>query len=257
MEVVEYKKMEDFEQHYWWHKGKLRLIEALYDKFVPSEIKNKKVKILEVGCGTGEVLKLLSRWGDVKGIDISKEALDACRRKGFKNLVQGDINELNLRNEYGSYDLVICLDVLEHVQEDLSALKEMNKLLRPGGILMLTVPAYKFLWSTHDEALHHKRRYHSLEIKTKVRDAGFQILKHTHYVTVLFFPIAAVRLLNNFVRRTPYPKTHYLPLPKSINSFFIKILDWEATIVKYFYLPMGTTMALVAKNVARKNRRKK
>jgi 2-polyprenyl-3-methyl-5-hydroxy-6-metoxy-1,4-benzoquinol methylase len=247
MELGEYRKMEDFEQQYWWHRGKIHLIRAFYDFFIPYEIKEKEMNIIEIGCGTGEVLRLLAHWGDVKGVDFSQEALDACRRKGFKDLICGDVNEIDFNNEKSSYDLVVLMDVLEHIQDDMKTLNIAKQLLKPGGFLFLSVPAYKFLWSTHDEALHHKRRYHSLEIKTKVKDSGFEIVKYSHYVTLLFFPIALFRLLSNFVRRKAYPKTHYVPLPTKLNDLFTKFLLWEARLLKSIYLPVGTTLVLVAK----------
>ncbi len=126
-------------------------------------------------------------------------------------------------------------------------MKKVRKLLRPSGLFFVAVPAYKFLWSTHDEALHHLRRYHSLEINRKLKDAGFEILKSTHFVAALFFPIATVRLLNNFIRRRAYPKTHYLPLPQKINNLLAKILEIESKIIKRIYLPVGTTLVIVAR----------
>ena len=111
----------------------------------------------------------------------------------------------------------------------------------------MSVPAYKFLWSTHDEALHHRRRYHSLEIKTKVKDVGFELIKKSHYVTILFFPIALFRLMSNFIRRTAYPRTHYVPVSNKLNNLFTKFLLWEARLLKSMYLPVGTTLVVVAK----------
>jgi len=244
MEAIEYKKMEDFEKHYWWHKGKLSLLESLYEKYIGER---KDLNILEVGCGTGEILNLLKKWGKVTGIDNSQEAISICQKRGFKDLYLADFNELDMADSSEEYDLVLALDVLEHIRDDVKAMKKAYKLLKPGGLFFVAVPAYKFLWSTHDEALHHLRRYHSLEINQKIKDSGFKILKSTHFVAILFFPIASVRLLNNFVRRRAYAKTHYLPLPKNINDLFIFLLKIEAKIIKNIYLPVGTTLVLVAK----------
>lgn len=244
MEAIEYKKLEDFEKHYWWHKGKLSLIESLYRKYTGGK---KDMNILEVGCGTGEILNLARKWGRVTGVDSSSEAIAVCRKRGFKNLYSADFNQLDMSKEYDSFDLVLALDVLEHIRDDVKVMKKVYKLLRPGGLFFITVPAYKFLWSTHDEALHHLRRYHSLEINQKVRDSGFRILKSTHFVTALFFPIATVRLLNNFIRRKAYPKTHYVPLPKRINDLFSGLLGLESKLIEKFYLPIGTTLVVVAK----------
>ncbi len=236
--------MEDFEKHYWWHKGKLDLLKSLHENYVE---KRQDLEILEIGCGTGEVLKLLDKWGNVTGVDFSQEAVDACRKRGFKNLICGDVNEIDFKGKENSFDLVVCLDVLEHIQDDVKTMKITYKLLKPGGIFIVAVPAYKFLWSTHDEALHHRRRYHSLEIKQKIKDSGFKLLKHTHFVALLFFPIAAVRLMSNFVRRTAYPKTHYVPISKKLNDLFSYFLKIESKLIEKLYLPFGTTLVVVAK----------
>ncbi len=245
MEAVEYKKMEDFERYYWWHRGKLSLISTLHQKYMEGKT---GLHILEIGCGTGEVLNLLKKWGEVTGVDYSEEAIDVCRSRGFKDLYCEDINKLDISKNNGNYDLILALDVLEHIRNDVETMKKVRKLLKPGGMFFVTVPAYKFLWSTHDEALHHLRRYHSLEIKQKLRDSGFEIIKSTHFIASLFFPIAFVRLLNNFIRRKAYPKTHYFPLPEKVNNFFTKLLEIESKIIKSTNLPIGTTLVVVAKN---------
>jgi len=243
MEAGEYIKMEEYEKDYWWHKGKLELLKSLYKKYLN---KRKDLNIMEIGCGTGEVLKLLDNWGEVAGIEYSDYAVKACRKKGFKDVLLGDVNSMDLSSRYGTYDLIVASDVLEHIRDDLKTMETVKKLLKPGGLFFVTVPAYKFLWSTHDEALYHLRRYHSLEIKTKINDVDFRILKHTHFVATVFFPIAAIRLLNNFVRRQAYPKSHYLPLPKIFNDLLTWFLKVETILINYISLPFGTTHVVVA-----------
>lgn len=244
MEVIEYKKMGDFEKHYWWHKGKKELVKQLYLKYFNGQ---KDLEILEIGCGTGEILSLLKQWGNTTGLDVSQEALDYCKTHGFQNLILEDINSLDLNQHESKYDLILALDVLEHIQEDVTAMKQVYKMLKPGGMFFVTVPAYKFLWSNHDEALHHKRRYHSVEIKLKLKDVGFKILKHSHFVFTVFFPISFIKFMENFVNKKAYAKTHYVPVPKFLNDLFTKILYLEAKLIKYLYLPLGTTIVVVAK----------
>ena len=244
MEAIEYKQLEDYEKHYWWHKGKVALIRSLYEKYLGGR---RGLKMMEIGCGTGEILNLLKNWGDVCGVDYSPEAVAVCRKRGFKNLYCQDFNDLDVSGMQESFDLVLALDVLEHIRDDVRTMKKVRSILKPGGLFFVAVPAYKFLWSTHDEALHHLRRYHSLEINQKLKDSGFKILKSTHFVATLFVPIAFVRLLNNFVRRRAYPKTHYLPLPERINDILFKILLVETKLINYVNLPVGTTLTVVAK----------
>lgn len=245
MEQTEYNKMEYFEKFYWWHKGKLFMVNTLIDLFLSS--KKGSMNILEIGCGTGETLKTLEKWGNVYGIDMSKEAIDFCKTKGFKNVVLGDINEMDISEYKNKFDLIVTLDVLEHIQDDVSTLKRMRTMLKDNGYILINVPAYKFLWSDHDEALHHKRRYHSLELTQKVKDAGFTVLKKTHFVFTTFIPIAMFKFLSNFFRRTAYPKDSYVMLPNIINDMLSKILYVEALAIRKISLPFGTTLCVVAK----------
>lgn len=249
MELNEYQKMGDFEKHYWWHKGKLSLVSELHSMYFPAD---KKLRILEIGCGTGEVLNLLSSFGDVTGMDISEEAVQASQDRGF-DVIQGDVNTMDLSSHEDTYDLVLALDVLEHIRDDMETLRRVRKMLKPGGHFFVTVPAYKFLWSNHDEALHHARRYHSVEIRQKLKDTGYELKKSTHFVAALFFPIATVRLLSNFIRRKAYAESHYFKVPKFVNTFFSKLLEFEAKLIRKIYLPIGTTLAAVGKKDDKKS----
>lgn len=243
MQDIEYDRMGHEERHYWWHKGKLHLARSIYKQ----HFKNKKnIKILEIGCGTGEVLNLLSQFGDAHGIDISPKAVEYCKNRGIEQVTMGDINNMDLSNHLNTFDFVLVLDVLEHIQDDVETLKRINTLLKPGGILLVTVPAYKFLWSNHDEALHHKRRYHSLELRTKLADTGFEIKKLSHYVATLFPPIAVVRFASNFIRRKAYAESTYVHVPDTLNNLFTKILEIESILINKMYLPFGTTLVAVA-----------
>lgn len=244
MEYGEYQTMRAYSEYYWWHIGKRHLLKSLYEKFV----KNKgNLAILEIGCGSGDVLSLVQDWGNVRGIDISPEAVNYCKIKGFKNVVCGDLATMDISNEKEKYDIILALDVLEHIQDDVDIMKKVNKMLKREGLFFITVPAFKFLWSTHDEALHHKRRYHSVELRRKLIDSGFNILLLTHFVALLFFPISIIRLMSNFIRRSAYPKASYVDFPKIINLIFAEILKIESLIIRNFYQPFGTTIVSVAK----------
>src|SRR3989344_3261682 len=245
MEQNEYIKMEHFEKFYWWHKGKLFMVNELLNKYLLK--KKGKLKILEIGCGTGKTLSTLSTWGEVYGIDISKEAVNFCKSKGFKNVELADINEMDIKKYEGKFDLIVTLDVLEHIQDDVETLKRIYKMLKKGGLVLINVPAYKFLWSEHDEALHHKRRYHSLELTQKVKDSGFTIIKKSHFVFTTFFPIALFKFLSNFFKKTADPTDSYIMLPKPVNEILSKILYLEANLIKNISLPLGTTICLIAK----------
>ena len=200
MNKAEYSKLAQCENTYWWHKGKLFLIQELVKKYFPERALCKTLNIFEVGCGTGEVNKKLESFGKVTGIDISKESIEHCTNKGIKNVYECDINNTDLKKITSNkkFDLIVALDVLEHIQDDIRTIKSVRSLLKENGYFFVTVPVHKFLWSEHDESLHHKRRYSSLEIIEKLKDSGFDIVKKSYFVSIMFPAIALFRIWNNF-----------------------------------------------------------
>ena len=171
MNNKEYEKLYKFEQFYWWHVGRRDILNFFLKKFL-----NKKgIQILEIGCGTGGNLEILSNLSEVTGLDVSKYALDFCRKRGVNNLVLGRAEKTNFPSE--SFDLILMLDVLEHIKDDKKAIGETRRILKEGGYFLVTVPAYQFIWSEHDEILGHYRRYSISDFSKKLEEAGFDILK--------------------------------------------------------------------------------
>lgn len=244
MNLSEYKRMEKFEKTYWWHKGRFYLLDKLIRKYLPNK---ENLNLFEIGCGTGETLNFLSTYGEVSGIDISPEAINFCRQKGQTNVFLGNIVKIDMQDHKNKYDVVLALDVLEHIQNDVEAMRRANEMLTDDGVFILTVPAHKFLWSGHDEALHHKRRYHSVELKQKLKDAGLSIEKYSSFVTTAFFPILLFRLWGNLYKKSAYPKTSYVELPEFLNKLAINILKIETKIFQLIGLPVGTTLVAVLK----------
>lgn len=245
MNITEYAKMAEEESHHWWHLGKMHFVEDLIKRTYSPK---KQLKILELGCGTGHFTQRLKKYGKVLGADISVEALKVCRNRGITNTKKVDITKMTPSVFGGEkYDLVLALDVLEHIQDDLNVMERTHRILADDGLFIITVPAYKFLWSDHDEALHHKRRYRSVELTTKLTDAGFEIVHKTHYVAFLFPAIFAYRMFRNIFSRDVYPKTSYFMLPSLLNRFLFFLLKIETRLSQLFYLPVGTTFAVVAR----------
>jgi len=246
MNSKEHLVMSFFETEYWWHKGKKYLIEHLLNKFF-SKDRHGKLKIFEIGCGTGEISKMLQKYGTVSGLDISETAADEYERKcGIRPLI-GDINELNLESLKNSFDLILALDVLEHVQDDIKAMERVKFLLKKDGVFFINVPAYKFIWSEHDEALQHKRRYSTYELTEKLKRAGFNIELNSHFVCMSFPLIAFYRVWGNFFGKSAFPKTTYIKLPKKLNTIMYKMLQVETKLLTKFRLPLGSTITVVAK----------
>ena len=247
MNLKEYEYMEKFEKTYWWHQGRLNLLRVWLEK-LNIGLKTRP-NIFELGCGTGEVTSFLNKYGRTKSIDVSPEAVKYCKEKGLKNVFLQDVVEYDVKKEANKYDYAFALDVLEHIQDDTAAMKNTYDVLKPGGYFIVTVPAYKFLWSHHDEALHHKRRYHSLEISQKLKDTGFEIRKISHFVFFLFFPVVLIKVIGaNLFGRTAYPKnSSYVAVPDKVNKLFIFLLKVEAILTKFVSLPLGTTIFVVAR----------
>ena len=244
MNLSEYTRMEKFEKTFWWHKGRFYLLSLILNKHLP---KKEHKQIFEIGCGTGETITFLSTYGEVTGIDISPEAVEFFVKKGKKNVILGDINDLDMKIHKGKYDAVLALDVFEHVREDQKTMKRASEMLSDDGILLITVPAHKFLWSDHDEALQHVRRYHPRELRHKLTEANLEIMKFSYFVTTAFFPIFLIRMWRNIYWKASYHEASYVPLPKKLNKFAINILKVEARLFQMIGLPVGTTLVAVAK----------
>jgi len=143
--------------------------------------------------------------------------------------------------------VVTALDVLEHVREDLPALREINRILTPGGKLIVIVPAYGFLWSEHDEALHHYRRYVARELRAKLTASNFEIERSTYFITGLFFPILFFRLWQGLRRTSIEASVSYRLPPAWINRMLVWCLDIERFLLGHFNLPFGVSLVVVGR----------
>lgn len=240
MESKEYQKLDQFEQFYWWHVGRRFVLKSFLKRF----LKTTENQILEVGCGTGGNLEVLGEWGEVVGLDISPEALAFCQKKGFNNLVLGSAEKINFADNY--FNLVVALDVLEHLVDDFKAIKESERVLKQGGYLLVTVPAYRFLWSEHDRALSHQRRYLAGELQEKLKQADFRIIKISYLVSFVFPAVLVYRLFRKAIFPQAKRNLAYVFLPEFFNRFFILLLRFEAVLLKYVNLPFGTSIICLA-----------
>ena len=247
MEKEEYKKLFELENSYWWYVGRRFIIKNILKKYATPG----QGQVLDVGCGTGMNLGLLSPYGsEVLGIDTSPEALNYCRQRGFSNVkIVGDLNDL--KREYGenTFSLITMLDVLEHIEDDDSAIKNVYHFLDKNGIFILTVPAYQFLWSEHDTALHHKRRYTAKLLAKKLENNGFKIVKSSYIIVFTFPLIVAYRILKGIfnIFSPSTPKTSHVILPNFINNLLILPLKLEGKLIDFLDFPFGTSVIIVAK----------
>jgi ubiquinone/menaquinone biosynthesis C-methylase UbiE len=238
MNPSEYTRMFEMEDRYWWFVGRRRIALRLLDRF-----RGRGQKFLDVGCGTGVVLTELEKRGKPVGLDMSPLALGFCSQRGLKSLVRGDATAMPLKENWCS--AIIALDVFEHIEDDGKAFTEAFRTLDPGGILVLSVPAFQSLWGPHDVALMHFRRYTRRELSTKLRAAGFQVQRISYSVFFLFPIVVIVRF---FEKRKKGPaKASLVALPNWINGFLIGIQSIEASIISALSLPWGSSLIAVAK----------
>ncbi len=243
MEIKEYGSLANREDFYFWHVGRR---EILKEAIFRSGIGVKNLNILDVGCGTGGNIILLKEFGRVTGLDSSEEALKFAKGRGFTQLIQANATKLPLPDN--AFDLVSVLDALEHIKDDSGVIREARRVLRPGGLLLITVPAYQWLWSQHDEAIHHVRRYAKKELIKKLKESGFEIVESTYFVT-LALPVTIYRKLRDKIFRKKHapPQIYDVVFPAPINTILLFILRCEKLIIRFFSLPFGTSIMAVAK----------
>lgn len=232
------------EQSHWWYIGRRRII-ASFVKQICDQITDHRPRILDVGCGTGANLMLLSQFGDAEGVDISPDALAFCRERGLDRLRLGAAESLPY--EPAQFDLVTAFDVVEHLDDDLAGLREMRRVLRPGGRILLFVPTFMWLWGVQDEVSNHRRRYRLAELEQVVREAGFEVERATYANITFLPPIFLVRKLMKLTGvRTDTENSINVP---AFNRLFGAMLGAERYWLRYLNLPVGVSGLCVARRV--------
>jgi SAM-dependent methyltransferase len=241
MEKNSYDVEAKVESFHWWFVIRRRLLRRL----LHSLDVRQEFSAVDIGCGTGSNLRTLGSAGlyKVVGLDRSFYALSIAKRKVKLPLINGDINNMPIR--LNSVGLIIAFDVIEHVDDDLNAIRELYQVLRKGGILILTVPAFNLLWGIQDVVTGHKRRYSRKEILVKLRQGGFTILRSSYFNFFLFFPILmARRMMHLMGLKIESENEVNFPL---INFLFKVIFSLEVYVLKYFSFPFGVSIFCIAR----------
>jgi SAM-dependent methyltransferase len=249
MQQHTYSIMHRVEETHWWFVGRRKIIESFLER-VCAGLKSKKtapasLNILDVGCGTGANLEMLSQFGNAQGVDVSAEALEFCRERGLQQVKQGAAEALPYDNN--SFELVTGLDVVEHLDDDVAGLKEMRRVLRPDGRAVLFVPAFMFLWGVQDDVSNHRRRYTMASLKEAVRKAGFEI-ERASYVNLSFFaPIFLGRLLMRVTKLRPASENNITI--GALNGVMGKLFAAERFPLRHLNFPFGVSIICVARPV--------
>lgn len=239
MDRAVYDRMAEIDAEHWWFAARREIIARLIERQAGLP---EKPRVLEVGAGTGSNLELLMRYGRVDAIEPDDQARAlASARSGLA--IKGGLLPDGVELEDAAYHLIVLLDVLEHIPDDLATLAALRSKLAPGGRLMVTVPATPWLWSAHDAAHHHHRRYTAESLARVFRDAGYRVRYRSHFNTVLFPLIAAARLVGRITGREGGDDA--IP-PRPINGMLKGLFGAERHLLGRMKLPFGVSLALVA-----------
>lgn len=243
MQQHTYSIMYAIEENHWWFAGRRRIIASFLQKICSGKRGGSELKILDVGCGTGANLELLSEFGVAQGVDVSPDALAFCRHRGLEQVQLGAAEKLPYEDE--SFDLVTGLDVVEHLDDDVAGLKEMKRVLKPGGSALIFVPAFMFLWGVQDDVSHHRRRYTASQIKQAVRAAGLEVESVTYANFTFFLPILLGRQL---MRLTGFrPTSENVLTIGFLNKPMALMLGAERYFLRMFKAPFGVSAICVAR----------
>lgn len=246
MDAVAYELFERLEHEHWWLRGRRTVYFDVLDHVLPAQ---RPLRSLDVGCGYGAMLPGLARYGPASGVDVFPEAVEECRRQGFESVETASAYELPAGPE--SYDVVTYFDCIEHLDDDMAALREAHRVLRPGGHVVASVPAYAFLFSNNDRVAHHKRRYTRGELRRKLAEAGFEVRKAS-YVNFWLFPIIVPIVLLKKLKERLFPVaedpttnlTHSMPGPA--NELLYGVFSSERYVLRRASVPFGHSIIAVA-----------
>ena len=231
------------EQSHWWHIGRRQII-ASFVEDICRRVTDRRPRILDVGCGTGANLLMLSKYGDAEGVDVSEDALAFCRERGLGNVKLGAAEDLPYDD--GTFDLVTALDVVEHLDDDLAGLREMRRVLRPGGRVLLFVPTFMFLWGLQDDVSNHRRRYRMPELQRVLEKAGFEVERTTYANITFFMPILAMRKLMRLTGIKAESENNINV--SALNGVLARMLGAESFVLRYMNIPFGVSGLCVARN---------
>ncbi|HET9399155.1 MAG TPA: class I SAM-dependent methyltransferase [Sphingomicrobium sp.] len=238
MERKVYEQMAQLDGRHWWFTARRRILDGVIERVVKPP---RDSRILELGAGTGHNLAMLSRFGSVEASELDPIARELASERLGRPVVEAALPDLSMFSN-DRYDLVALLDVLEHVPDDRGSLASIRQLLRPGGALLLTVPINPWMWTAHDVAHHHHRRYRKRAIRDLARDSGYEIELLSPFNSLLFPPIAAVRLMGKLTGKDDSDDA----MPSTVvNTVLDTIFGLERSLIGRVPMPFGVSLVAV------------
>ena len=243
MELKEYQRLYELEQTHGWYVGTRQIILSLLNRYAKNLTGH--VKILDAGCGTGGMLKSIEKYGSAIGIDVSNAALAFCKKRAQNKIIQASICHLPFKNE--TFDIILSLGVVYHklVKDDYQAIRELFRISKKEGIVIITNPAYNFLWSAHDVVTHTKKRYILKEVEKLIKDSGFTILKSTYFSMFPFPYLFFQRILKNLIRGKNKAASETIAITPFMNALLIYMFKIESYMLAKFKLPLGSSVLCI------------
>ena len=246
MDRVAYETFRELEHSHFWFVSRRRIFFDQLDRLLPKSPGNK---VLEIGCGAGGMLGPLQRYGDITGLDIDHEFVGVCRERGFRHVLCGSGYELPFPDD--SFDLVCLFDTIEHIPDDEQALHEVQRVLKPGGAVFVSVPAYQWLWSQNDVTAHHFRRYTARRLRQVMVAAGLVPARVSYFNTILLpliIPSVLWQKLMHKLGRLPDGYNNMsVKLKPWVNRLFTGIMSSERMPLRWLRFPLGHSVFALAK----------
>jgi len=243
MDTEAYEEMIELQEKHWWFIARREVIQSLIKLQMPH---SPTANVLEIGCGVGGNVELLSKSGNYLGIDMHKAAIDYCSEKFPQfNFKCARIEDIPLEFNSNKFDSIYILDVLEHLENEVEILKTVKSYLKESGKILVTVPAFEFLWSQHDNFVHHMRRYTKDSLRKILEESGYTV-ERLSYFNSLLFPLALIQRLGmRFLNKKL--SSHLSMPPKIVNWLFKVIFLQEAWIIRFTNMPVGLSITAVVR----------
>jgi SAM-dependent methyltransferase len=239
MDRIVYDRMAELDELHWWYRARREVLAALIARRIPLP---KDARLLEIGCGTGHNLAMLKRFGRVDAVEIDPAARALASRRLGHAVLDAPLPELPGVPDR-AYDLIACLDVIEHIERDREALAGVAAKLRSGGRVLITVPAFPWMWSAHDVVNHHKRRYTRATLTRLVEEAGLELEMLSWFNSLLFPLAAAARLAGRVTGKED--SDDKLP-PRPVNALFEGLFGLERYAIGRLPFPPGVSLVAIA-----------